>query len=367
MTGLMGGLHAWIGYTLIHGAGLAGPWQAALYALLAALFLSIPAGFAAGRAERTPAAMALVWVSRIWMGLFGLLLSALVGAEVLRLVLRIFRGPTPWTPDWSAAVLAIACAAAVIGFISARGRPNVVRKTVPIQGLGEGLRGARVVQISDIHIGETLDGRFLRRLVDQVNALEPDIVAVTGDLVEGFVHSTRDQLASLADLRGKLGVFYVTGNHEYYYGGQVWESEVRRLGLTVLRNEHRIVERNGARLVVAGVPDYNAGSFVPEHTPDPAKALAGAPSDIPRLMLAHQPRSAHLVGNERVDLQLSGHTHGGQIFPFMFFVPLQQPVIAGLKTVDGVRVYTHRGSGYWGPPMRVGASAEVAEITLVPA
>ncbi|MFP2910296.1 metallophosphoesterase, partial [Pyxidicoccus sp. 3LFB2] len=254
-------------------------------------------------------------------------------------------------------------------FVTARGRARVERLTVPVAGLGPGLSGLKVVQISDIHIGLTLDGRWLRRVVEQVNALKPDIVAVTGDLVDGFVEALRDEVKPLADLRAPLGVFYVTGNHEYYNDGPAWAAEVARLGLTVLQNEHRVVERGGARLTVAGVTDHDAGHVHPAHASRPDVALHGAPSGVPRLLLAHQPRSALDVARAgvAVDLQLSGHTHGGQVFPFMFFVKLQQPVVRGLATIAGVRVYTHRGTGYWGPPMRLGPAPEIAELTLVSA
>ncbi|HET9449305.1 MAG TPA: metallophosphoesterase, partial [Aggregicoccus sp.] len=204
------------------------------------------------------------------------------------------------------------------------------------------------------------------RVVAQVNALSPDLVAVTGDLVDGSVRALQQEVAPLAGLRAPLGVFYVTGNHEYYHGGEAWAAEVRRLGLTVLHNAHCVVERGGARLTVAGVTDYDAGRIDPGHASRPDLALAGAPEGVPRLLLAHQPRTAAQAQGLGVDLQLSGHTHGGQMFPFMFFVRLQQPVVQGLKTLYGTRVYTSRGTGYWGPPLRLGPAPEITELTLVP-
>jgi predicted MPP superfamily phosphohydrolase len=210
-----------------------------------------------------------------------------------------------------------------------------------------------------------LDRHFLRRVVEQVNALQPDLIAVTGDLVDGSVRTLRDEVAPLSELRAPLGVYYVTGNHEYYHGGAAWTAEVARLGLTVLHNEHRVVERAQARLVVAGVTDHEGGRMDPAHACRPDLALAGALEGVPRLLLAHQPRTAFLAKGLGVDLQLSGHTHGGQMFPFMFFVKLQQPVIRGLATIAGVRVYTSRGTGYWGPPLRLGPAPEITELTLV--
>jgi predicted MPP superfamily phosphohydrolase len=159
-------------------------------------------------------------------------------------------------------------------------------------------------------------------------------------------------------------VYFVTGNHEYYSGGASWEAEVARRGLTVLHNAHRVVERGGAKLVIAGVTDLEGARFSPAHAPDLDAALRGTPEGAPRILLAHQPRFARHAQGKGIALQLSGHTHGGQIFPFMAFVRLQQPVVAGLKALWGVPTYTNRGTGYWGPPFRVGPSGEVTEVTL---
>ncbi|MCP3163392.1 metallophosphoesterase [Myxococcus qinghaiensis] len=369
---LLGSLHAYLAVRLFVSPAWPSPWGVLGVALMALLFVSIPAGLVGSRGEPTPARRVLLWTSYVWLGSFGILLSAVVMADVVGAVL----GWTGVVTDalalarWKAGIVGAATVPAVVfAFVTARGKATVERVTVPVKGLQPGLDGLRVVQISDVHVGPTLDGRWLRRVVEQVNALKPDIIAVTGDLVDGGVEELREEVRPLAELRASLGVFYVTGNHEYYHGGPAWEAEVARLGLTVLRNTHRVVERDGARLVVAGVTDFNAGSIVPSHASRPDAALAGAPEGVPVVLLAHQPRSALQVARSgvRVDLQLSGHTHGGQVFPFMFFIKLQQPVVRGLATVAGVRVYTHRGTGYWGPPLRLGPSPEIAELTLVPA
>ncbi|MBI5544213.1 MAG: metallophosphoesterase, partial [Deltaproteobacteria bacterium] len=160
-------------------------------------------------------------------------------------------------------------------------------------------------------------------------------------------------------IRAKDGVFFVTGNHEYYSGLSSWLSALQRMGWRVLANEHQVIHRGGARLVIAGVNDHDSQDS------SPAQALEGAPAGAPRVLLAHQPRSAFQAGGLGVDLQLSGHTHGGQFFPWKYFVRLQQPVLAGLAVVGGVRVYTHRGTGYWGPPLRLGAPPEIAVLELV--
>ncbi|MCP3136481.1 metallophosphoesterase [Pyxidicoccus xibeiensis] len=370
ILGVFGGLHAYIAVRLFVSPGLPSPWPAVGVAAVGVFFLSLFAGMAVSRREPTAWTRALQWVAFIWLGTFGVLLSAVVAADLVGLVLGwtgVVDDPLALARGKALAVVGVGLPAVVYAFFTARGRATVERVTVPVAGLGPGLHGLKVVQISDIHVGPTLDARWLRRVVEQVNALKPDVIAVTGDLVDGTVDVLRDEVKPLAELRASLGVFYVTGNHEYYHGGPAWAAEVARLGLTVLQNEHRVVERNGSRLTVAGVTDHDAGHIHPAHASRPDVALAGAPAGVPRLLLAHQPRSALHVARAgvEVDLQLSGHTHGGQVFPFMFFVKLQQPVVSGLATIAGVRVYTHRGTGYWGPPLRLGPAPEIAELTLV--
>ncbi|WP_163786343.1 metallophosphoesterase [Myxococcus vastator] len=369
---LMGGLHAYIAVRLFVSPQLPAPWAWLGPVLVALLFLSLPVGMAASRREPTLWTQVLQWTSYVWLGAFGILLSAVVVADLVGLGLSwsgVVTDALALARGKALVAVGVTVPAVVYAFITARGRATVERVTVPVAGLASGLSGLKVVQISDIHVGPTLDGRWLRRVVEQVNALQPDVVAVTGDLVDGTVEALRDEVKPLSELRASLGVFYVTGNHEYYHGGPAWAAEVARLGLTVLQNEHRVVERDGARLTIAGVTDHDAGHLIASHASRPELALHGAPHGVPRLLLAHQPRSALRVAEAgvMVDLQLSGHTHGGQVFPFMFFIKLQQPVVRGLATIAGVRVYTHRGTGYWGPPLRLGPSPEIAELTLVSA
>jgi uncharacterized protein len=242
--------------------------------------------------------------------------------------------------------------------------PQVKRVTVAIPNLPSRFEGFRIAQITDVHIGETLTRSFAAHVTRTVNSLNADAVAVTGDMIDGSVAKLRDEVEPLAGLRGTHGVFYVTGNHEYYHGGSSWQAEARRLGMRVLHNEHVVIERDGQQLVIGGVPDVEGGRFSAQHEPDAAATFAGAPEGAPRILLAHQPRFARRVGDTRVDLMLSGHTHGGQIFPFMVFVKLQQPVIAGFKVLWGVPTYTSNGTGYWGPPFRIGPRGEVTEVTL---
>ncbi len=185
-------------------------------------------------------------------------------------------------------------------------------------------------------------------------------MAITGDLVDGTVPDLAGDVEPLRRLASRHGAYFVTGNHEYYSGVGPWLIELERIGLRVLQNQHVVIERGGAKLVLAGVPDYNAAHFDRSHRSDPAAALAGAAPDAAvKILLAHQPRSAAAAARAGFDLQLSGHTHGGQFMPWNLFVRLQQPFTAGLHRVGGMQVYVSRGTGYWGPPKRIGAPSEI--------
>ena len=268
------------------------------------------------------------------------------------------------------AILVVGCGilATLAGFAGARRRARVVEIDVPMRNLPAALHGFSIAQISDVHIGATIRRPYVERIVDAVNALQPDMIALTGDFVDGPVNELAPHTAPLQRLDAPHGAFFVTGNHEYYSGARAWTAEFRRLGLRVLLNEHAVIEHNGAALVVAGVTDFSAHHFEPAHRSDPLAALAGAPDDAAlKILLAHQPRSAQAAAKAGFDLQLSGHTHGGQFWPWNLFVRFQQPFTAGLHRLNALWVYVSRGTGYWGIPNRFGAPSEITRLRLVPA
>ena len=264
-------------------------------------------------------------------------------------------------------VLVLALVATLVGAFNARKLARVKRVDVPIAGLPSALQGFTIAQISDIHVGPTIKHGYVEHIVQAVNALRPDLIAVTGDIVDGPVAQLSAHTQPLGQLAARHGVYLVTGNHEYYSGVNPWVAEFRRLGLRVLMNEHVVLRHYDARLVIAGVTDYSAGAFDPAQASDPVKAVAGAPSDAIRVLLAHQPRSAKAAAQAGYVLQLSGHTHGGQFFPWNLFVRFQQPFVAGLHRVQDMWVYISRGTGYWGPPKRLGAPSEITLLRLVAA
>ncbi|MBC7413891.1 MAG: metallophosphoesterase [Herminiimonas sp.] len=366
-SALLAALHAYLGWRLLPDLAAA-PWVevSGVIFLLISLVL-VPTGLLARGIKRQPLADRVAWAGLLAMGLFSSLFVLTLGREMLLLGAWLTgtagAGPTTWS---ARAVPVVALLVTMIGFFNARRVARVVTVEVPIRDLPAALHGFSIAQISDIHVGPTIKQGYLTAIVERVNALKPDLIAVTGDLVDGSVAHLRRHTAPLADLRARHGTYFVTGNHEYYSNAPAWIVELRRLGLTVLLNEHVVLEHETARLVVAGVTDFSAHHFDEAQRSDPVKALAGAPAGTGvKLLLAHQPRSADAAATAGFDLQLSGHTHGGQFFPWNLFVPLQQPYTAGLHRLRELWVYTSRGTGYWGPPKRFGAPSEITHLRLV--
>ena len=358
---ILAGLLAFIGVRLLSPFGPGG--QAAGAAALAVLFALMPRSWWI-REGRSPWRVMIPWVAT---GFFSWLLVLTLGRDLSLLAASSFlgdRGLVEWTRDSAIAIFALTPAITVVGFLMARAVAAVRHVDVRVEGLPEGLEGFTIAQITDIHVGPTIKGDFVQRIVERVNRLEPDMVAITGDLVDGSVADLSPHTAPLALLQSRHGTYFVTGNHEYYSGAGAWIVELRRLGARVLLNEHEVIEHGGARLAVAGVTDYSAHHFHPNHRSDPRRALAGAPADSVKVLLAHQPRSAPQAHEAGYDLQISGHTHGGQFWPWNFFVRLQQPFTAGLHKLGRMWIYISRGTGYWGPPMRFGIPSEITRIRL---
>ncbi len=318
-------------------------------------------------------AVTLRRLTYLYMGAFSVLFAVMLLREVVvQVTLVAMRAAGEVSPDRRAWLHSVASAAALAltgGMTLAAWRGGtrlapVVRVEIPFENLPEALDGFRIVQLTDIHVGAPLTARELDAIVERTNALEPDLLALTGDLVDGSVTYLADDTAAIERLRAKHGCYFVTGNHEYYSGVDQWRDEVRRRGFTVLDNEHIVLDIDGAKLVVAGVTDFDAERIMPSDASDPAKALRDAPEGAFKLMLAHQPKSVPAAKAAGADLQLSGHTHGGQYAPYTWLVDFFHPVGAGLTRLDDFRVYVSRGTGVWGPPMRLGAPNEITEIVL---
>lgn len=367
---VVGGAHRYVWARLVRDADLPAPWARLATIAIVVMFVLLMAGFAVFRAVPRPVGGPLMWVAFTWLGVVFFLVLSLGLGDLARVVLSLVGGGAPDDPERRRALARIvAGGAALLGFgASAVGlagglAPVVVKRVrVRLDRLAKAASGTRIVQLTDVHVGPTIGKGFLEEIVARVNALEPDVVAITGDLVDGSVAELAEHVAPLRDLTAKHGVYFVTGNHEYYSGADEWIAHLRSLGIRVLRNERvRIGGADGFDL--AGIDDYSAKGG--GHGPDLKKALAGRDALCACVLLAHQPRGIELADALGVDLQLSGHTHGGQMFPWNLLVRLQQPFIAGLHKLARAQIYVSSGTGYWGPPMRIGTSAEITEIELV--
>nr|WP_191838735.1 metallophosphoesterase [Catellatospora chokoriensis] len=245
------------------------------------------------------------------------------------------------------------------GVKTALGDPVLKRVQIPLAKLPRSMDGYKIALVSDIHLGPLTGVEHSRRIVRSINGMNADLIAVAGDMVDGSVAELGDEAAPLAELRARDGAYFVTGNHEYFSGAEEWLVEVERLGMRPLQNERLDIRG----LTLAGVNDVSGGSLG-EGGPDFGKALDGRDPGKPVVLLAHQPIQAFEAAKHGVDLQLSGHTHGGQMVPFNLIAALQQPVISGLGEVDGTQVYVTNGAGFWGPPVRVGAPPDITLVEL---
>jgi predicted MPP superfamily phosphohydrolase len=301
------------------------------------------------------------------LGIFSTLLVLVAAGDLTRALYAFARWSlqqSHWPPlDARAVSLTVLGASAllsIVGLAQAR-YPRIRRVSIPIDNLPHELEGYRIVQWSDVHIGRGIQRKFVQALVDRTNALNADAVAITGDFVDSAYEDSRDHIEPLRELRARDGAFYVTGNHEYYWRASEWIPALEAAGLDFLKNENRIIARGAARLVIAGVTDP-VGRYT--HKQDPHRALAGAPDRAIKILLSHRPQTARTADQLGVHLQLSGHTHGGQFFPFNLVIKKFQPIVAGLHRVGNTWLYVNRGTGYWGPPTRLAVGGEITVLEL---
>jgi len=364
-------LPGYVGWRLLSAMSLAPIGITAGIVLLVAFCLFIPVSMRARTMLDQKLADRMAWVGLTAMGFFSSLLVLTLLRDLVLAGTHLFMSNEQarhWIAPSAEATLALTIFMTVSGLFIARRRPGIVEVRIPVRGLPRALHGFSIAQISDVHVGSTIKRGFVEGVVRRVNDLNADLIAVTGDLVDGSVQQLSGHTAPLAGLISRHGAFFVTGNHEYYSGEPAWTAEIRRLGMHVLKNEHVVLEHNGASLVLAGVTDYNAHHFDPAQRSDPAAALFGAPADAgAKILLAHQPSSATAAAQAGFDVQISGHTHGGQFWPWNLFVHFFQPFTGGLHRLKNLWIYVSRGTGYWGPPNRFGVPSEITRIRLVPA
>ena len=372
---LLAGIHYYLWARLIRDPRWRPPWVTVGGTLLSLLAASIPLALILGRGHGD-FRRSFVWAGYVWLGVMFLLFTVVVSSDLLKVLAAIARRVAAGQPlDPERRTLLARLTAGVTGVLvtglatsalrSVRKPVEVTRVRVRLDRLPRSQDGFRIVQLTDIHVGPTIGRAFVEEIVGRANALTPDLIAITGDLVDGTVGQIADAVAPLATLRARRGVYFVTGNHEYFSGAEAWLKELNRLGIRVLRNERVSIDNGSVGFDLAGVDDRSAvhyGGLAPQDALQ--RALLDRDPGRELVLLAHQPRTLLDAEQFGVGLQLSGHTHGGQMWPFNFVVGLQQPFVAGLHRRRGAQIYVSRGTGYWGPPMRLGAPAEITEIRL---
>jgi hypothetical protein len=371
-SGLLFGLHYYVARRLIFDPALPEPWRAAALAALVVLGASLVLQPFAERFVRRSVARFVAWPASLWMGFafYALVLLAatdlvwwLVGGAA-RAAGEVAAADSTASALRAAGVTALALVVGAISMRSGLRPPDLRRVEIPLERWPAELDGFRIVQLSDIHIGPILDRSFARTLVERTNALEPDLVAITGDLVDGAVKQLREEVAPFGDLRGRLGVYFVTGNHDHYSGVHSWCDTIAELGIRVLRNERVALDDRGSAFDLVGVDDHRGSHLADGGGEDLDAAFDGRDARRPAILLAHDPSTFKRASQLPVDLQISGHTHGGQMWPFGYLVRIAVPFVAGRFRRGASELYVSSGTGFWGPPMRLFAPAELTEITL---
>ncbi len=361
--------HYYIWARLVRDTELDPPWFFVATLAIVLLCVGVPTAMLTTRRTRKPTARALMAANYMWMGLFFMtlcLLAAVDAAHGVWWLCQRFGLVSDASPTSLAirrlmgtGVVVVALCEALFALRSALTGPKVKHVTVRLRRWPKALDGLKVVQISDLHVAPLLGREYVQRVVERTNALTPDVIAITGDMVDGTVPQLRDSAAPLAGLRAKLGTFFVTGNHEFYWDADAWVEEVRRLGMRPLRGERCTLGVAPDTFDVAGVDDITAG-----HADDIERTMHGRDPTRAVILLAHQPKVVDEAAKQGADLMLCGHTHGGQIWPFGYLVRLAQPYLVGLATHGPTQIYVNRGTGYWGPPMRLGGSPELTLLRL---
>ncbi len=376
---VLGLIHGYVGLRIIPAFGIHAPWQLIVWIaiiLLAILPISGPVLRYQGFENRFTDFLS--WIGYTSLGFFFMAFIIILmrdfgffiwfkGSALLHFTDERFFSPERrqvLVYLTNMALLFFTSGLSFFGFYRARGDAEVVEVDIPIEDLPAALEGIRIVQISDIHVGPTIKRDFVERIVRKISELNPDIIALTGDLVDGSVSHLASDVSPLADLEAPYGKYFITGNHEYYSGVNHWLKKTHELGFKNLINENVSVHIKDAQLNISGVTDLHAHQVDKSHRTDPEKALSGVSPDTIKIMLAHQPGSIHDANRLGVHLMLAGHTHGGQFMPFNLAVSAAHPYIAGKHNHQGTWIYVNRGTGYWGPPLRIGIPNEITVLTL---
>jgi predicted MPP superfamily phosphohydrolase len=369
-------VHAYLWFGLVRRLRLATPWRRATGGVLVAMTLLI-AGRSWLRGSLGELSRAYEITVYVWVAIAVCMLLALWFGDLVRLgalvARKVRRTAAPVDDDRREFITrtlprSVAATGAIItgyGTYRAFTPPEVTETVIPIAKLPPSLEGLRIVQLTDIHVGPFIRRKLIDRLVEQANALRPDLLVITGDMVDGKVPELGDSVAGLGNLRARFGTFFVTGNHDYGSGDREWVAFLEQHGIPSLRNRRVEIGDAGGSIDLIGVDDWSSGRRRGRPGYDLDAAIAGRDPDRASVLLAHQPANFDEVVAQGIDLQISGHTHGGQIFPMTHMVGVRYPYDRGLFREGDAHIYVSRGCGFWGPPARVGSPPELATIILV--
>ena len=389
-TTVLGLMYGYVGWRLMSTAAFPSHWNYIAWGVITFLWLSIPLRFLFW--FRGYFSTWVDWFASfayIGLALFSILFVLMLFRDIIWLLillggkgLALFQGSKEGDEAASAAmdpakrrfllnminigIVSVSGSYIGWGVYTAKSRIKVKKIDIRVPNLPKEFRGYEILQITDIHVGPSIKRKFVERIVEIAKRLSPDLLVMTGDLVDGSVDSLRDDVAPLAELDIPHGKYFVTGNHEYYSGVDEWVAHISdELGFRVLNNEHIVLKKGKGHIVLAGVTDLVSKTMDPQNASDPHKAIEGASEESFKILLAHQPSSIFKAAEAGFDLQLSGHTHGGQFYPWNLLVGLQQPFIKGIHRYKNTGIYVDTGVGYWGPPVRIGVPPQITLLKLV--
>lgn len=368
-----GGLNFYLYYRVANSFDLGSRTRLALKLAMVALALSYLVGRIVESFVSETAALAFTWPGAVWMGVFAVTLSALLAFDLwvslpvwaLRKSQAISPATAVAVTRWGmGAVIALSAVLCAWGARRALAGPRVTHLTAPVATMPSSLKGFSIVAASDIHVGDVVTHAYVDRLVQQINALQPDLVVLIGDLSDEREGGDGTAFRALGSIRSRHGVIAVTGNHEYYSGADKQIAAIEAAGIRVLRQGHVVI---ADAVVIAGVDDPAFGGGRARAAPNVDQALSSRPQHLPSVLLSHQPLAVEHAAQRGVDVMLCGHTHGGQLPPFQLLTGLAFPFLTGEHRIGGMTLYVNNGAGFWGPPIRVFADPEIVRLTFTAA
>ncbi|RLA06689.1 MAG: hypothetical protein DRQ51_08570 [Gammaproteobacteria bacterium] len=375
---VLAGIHFYLWHRLVKKTALNKKLHKITSAIIIILALLMPINMILLKFYPLNAIYSFAWLMFLWLGLMFFLFFWLIVSDFIYLIIFLMLKTiprrkiklNPQRREFIARAVAVnslvlSSGMGILGVKNYYADPIIKKIDIRLHNLPNIFKGFKILQISDLHLGQMMDKEKLSKVVEQVNLQNPDLIVITGDLVDGRVEVLSDEIQPLKNLKSPYGTFFITGNHEYYSGVESWIKEITKLNIKVLQNEAVRIKKDNDFIYLSGVHDYGAEKTGSDLIADYEKALGKLDKNKNIILLAHQPSAIKKITDYKVDLMLSGHTHGGQIWPFNYLVGLLQPHMKGLKKYRNTQLYINQGTGCWGPPLRVGTFNEITKIILV--